>query len=157
MTKRVRRISCVFEKKKKGEELTKAGTGTRKPLPSGRTVTRGAARTSSSFGGTAIGGPCGTMIAGTGNSSSFSGTSSSHRTTTEGPYKTRTSSSSSGTAAVLGCNSETSSSTTCMGFALGTSSSSYITCVTNWSGETSLLRRRRRRHLDSLDGAMARV
>jgi hypothetical protein len=41
MTKRVRRISCVFEKKKKGEELTKAGTRTRKPLPSGRTVTRG--------------------------------------------------------------------------------------------------------------------
>jgi hypothetical protein len=157
MTKRVRRISCVFEKKKEGRRAYQ-GQYRDKETPSFRQDRdKGAARTSSSFGGTATGGPCGTMIAGPGNSSSFSGTSSSHGTTTEGPYKTRTSSSSSGTTAVLGCNSETSSSTTCMGFALGTSSSSYITCVTNWSGETSLLRRRRRRHLDSLDGAMARV
>jgi hypothetical protein len=33
-------------------------------------------------------------------------------------------------------NSETSSSTTRMHFALGTSSSSYITCVVNWSART---------------------
>jgi hypothetical protein len=43
----VRRISCVFEKKKKGVELTKGGTGplsstkTRHPIPSDRTMTRG--------------------------------------------------------------------------------------------------------------------
>jgi hypothetical protein len=37
MRKRVRRISCIFEEKKKSEELTKADTGTRgllgPPLP----------------------------------------------------------------------------------------------------------------------------
>jgi hypothetical protein len=47
-------MSCVFEKKK-GEELTKGGTGTRHLLPSDRTATRGAG-TSSSSGGTATGG-----------------------------------------------------------------------------------------------------
>jgi hypothetical protein len=52
----VRRISYVFERKKKGGELTKAGTGTRHPLPSGGIVTRGAAGTSYSIGGTATGG-----------------------------------------------------------------------------------------------------
>jgi hypothetical protein len=52
----MRRISYVFEGKKKGEELTKAGTGTRHPLPSVGTVTRGAARTSPSSGGTVTAG-----------------------------------------------------------------------------------------------------
>jgi hypothetical protein len=61
----------------------------------------------------------------------------SDETMTAGPYGTRTS-----------------SSTTHMCFTLGTSSSSYITCVTNWSGETGSSQRRR---LDSLDGAMARI
>jgi hypothetical protein len=51
-----RRISYVFEKKKKGEELTKAGTGTSHPLPSDGTVTRGDAGTSSSSGETTTGG-----------------------------------------------------------------------------------------------------
>jgi hypothetical protein len=51
-----RRISYVFEKKKKGEELTKAGIGTRHPLPSDETVTRGDAGTSSSSGETTTGG-----------------------------------------------------------------------------------------------------
>jgi hypothetical protein len=51
-----RRISYVFEKKEKGEELTKAGIGTRHPLPSDETVTRGDAGTSSSSGETTTGG-----------------------------------------------------------------------------------------------------
>jgi hypothetical protein len=75
--------SPTFLKKKKGGELTKAGTGTRHPLPSGGTVTRGAARTSSSSGRTTTGRPCGTAIAEARNSSSFSGTSSSGGTATE--------------------------------------------------------------------------
>jgi hypothetical protein len=132
----VRIISCVFEGKKKGEELTKAGTVTRHPLHSSVTATRGVAGTSSSFGRT--------TTTGAGNSSSFGGTSSSGGTTTEGPYGTRTSSSSSGTAAVLGCDSETSSSTTHMRFTLGTSPSAYKMSVTNWSGKTGSSWRRRR-------------
>jgi hypothetical protein len=56
MRKRVGRISCIFEKKKKGEELTKACTGTSHPLPSSETMTRGAAETSSSSYGIAIAG-----------------------------------------------------------------------------------------------------
>jgi hypothetical protein len=55
-------MSCVFEKKK-GEELTKGGTGTRHLLPSDRTATREAG-TSSSSGGTATGGACGTSSSG---------------------------------------------------------------------------------------------
>jgi hypothetical protein len=65
-----------------------------------------------------------------------------------------TSSSSGGTAVVLSCDSETSFSTMHMHVTLGTSSSSYITCVTNWSGETGLSWRQ---WLDSSNGAMARV
>jgi hypothetical protein len=156
MRKRVRRISCVL-RKKKGEELTIASTGTRHPLPSGGTVTRGVPRTSSSSSGTTTGGHCGTVTAGAGNSSSFGGTSSSGGTVTEGPYGTGTSSSSGGTTTVLGCDNETSSSTTRMCFTLGTSSSLYITCIGNWSGETGSWRRRWRRRLDSPDEAMARV
>jgi hypothetical protein len=78
-------------------------------------------------------GPYGTTTVGSGNSYSSGGTSSSGGTVTEGPYGTGTSSSSGGTAAVSGYNNETSSSTACMHFVLGTSSSSYIMCVTNWS------------------------
>jgi hypothetical protein len=89
-------------------------------------VIRGAAGTSSSSGRTGT--------AGAGNSFSSDGTSTSGGNVTEGPSGTRTSSSSGRTAVVLGCYSETSSSTSCMHFTLGTSSSSYITCVTNWSG-----------------------
>jgi hypothetical protein len=78
MRKKARRISCVFEGKKKGEELTKGGTWplssteTRHPLPSAGTATGGeggGAGTSSSSGGTTIGGACGT-----GTSSSSDGT-----------------------------------------------------------------------------------
>jgi hypothetical protein len=112
-----------------------AGTGTRHPLPSSGTATRGADGTSSSFSGTMTRGPCGTVTAGAGNSSSSGGTSSSSGTATEVPYGTRTSSSSGGGTTVSGYNSKT-SSTTRMHFMLGTSSSSYITCVANWSGET---------------------
>jgi hypothetical protein len=97
-----------FLEKKKGEEITKAGTGTRHLLPSGGSTTRGAAGTSSSSSGTVTVGPCG---AGTSSSSDGGATDSD-------------------------CDSETSSSTMCMRFMLGTSCSSYITCVTNWSGET---------------------
>jgi hypothetical protein len=127
----VRRISYVFEKKKKGEKLTKGGTGpwsstkTRHPLPSDWTLTRGAG-TSSSSGRTMTGGTCGTG----------------------------TSSSSSRTVVVSACDSETSSSTTHMHFALGTSSSSYITCVANWS---AWIGPSWRWWLDSPDGAMAMV
>jgi hypothetical protein len=39
--KKARRISCVFEKKKKGEELTKGGIETRYPLSFGRTAIGG--------------------------------------------------------------------------------------------------------------------
>jgi hypothetical protein len=117
-----------FRKEKKGEEHTKASIGTRNPLTSGRTMTRGAARTSSSSGGT--------TTVGAGNSSSFGGTSSSGGTVTEGPYGTRISSSSSGGTIVLGCDYETSSSTMRVRFMLGTTSSSYITCIANWSRET---------------------
>jgi hypothetical protein len=53
-----------------------------------------------------------------------------------GPSGTGTTSSSGGTATIFDCDSETSSSTMCMCSMLGTSSSSYITCVANWSGET---------------------
>jgi hypothetical protein len=137
--KKGREESPTFLRKKKDEELTMAGMGTRHPLPSG---------------GTTIGGPCRTATTGARNSSSFDGTSSSGGTVTEGPYRTGTSSSSGGTATFSGCNSKTSSSTTRMWFMLGTSSSSYITCITNWSGETSSSRRR---WLDSPDEAMARV
>jgi hypothetical protein len=99
------------------------------------------ARTTSSFGGTALG-------------VEACGTSSSGGTITAGPYRTGISSSSSRTATVMHCDSEISSSTMCMCFALGTSSSSSLTCVANWSGETGLLQRW---WLDSLDGAMAMV
>jgi hypothetical protein len=86
MRKKVRRIFCVLEKKKKGGELTKGGTGPsssgplpstviRHPLPSDGTVTGGGYET--------------------GTSSSSNGTSSSGRTVTGGPCRT---SSSSGTA-----------------------------------------------------------
>jgi hypothetical protein len=115
--------------KKKGEELTKGGTGTRHPLPSGGTVTRGAVGTSSSSGGTAIGEACWSAIAGAGGSSSSGGTSSSDGTMIEGPCGTGTSSSSGGTVAVLGSDSKTSSSPTCMHFTLETSSSSSLTKV----------------------------
>jgi hypothetical protein len=134
----------------KSEELTKAGTRTSHPLPSSGTMTRGAAGTSSSSGGTTIGEPCGTMTAGAGNYSSSGGTSSSDGTTTEVACGIGTSSSSSrtttrgpggnssysrnwrrpgGTAVVTGYDRETSSSTMCMHFALGTSSSSSLTCA----------------------------
>jgi hypothetical protein len=97
----------------------------------------GGCRTSSSSG-TTIAGPCdGIATRGAGTSSP--------------------SSSSGGIIAILGYDSKTAGSTTRMCFALGTSSSSYIMCVTNWSGETGSLQRRRRRWLDSLDGAMAGV
>jgi hypothetical protein len=110
----------------------------------------------SSSGGTVTVGPCGGTTTGwVGTSSSSMGTSSFGGTTTAGPCGTRPSSSSGGTASVSSYDSET-SSTTCMHFALGTSSSSCITCVINWSGKTSLSQRQRRRSLDSLDGAMAR-
>jgi hypothetical protein len=49
-----------FLEKKKGEELTKGGIGTRHPLPLGGTMTRGAG-TSSSSGGTVTGGPVGLL------------------------------------------------------------------------------------------------
>jgi hypothetical protein len=81
---------AFFEKKEKGEELTKVGTRTRHPLPSGRTITRGAARTYSSSGGT--------MTAGARNFSSSVGTSSSSGTMTEEPCRTGTPSSSGRTA-----------------------------------------------------------
>jgi hypothetical protein len=134
-----------------------AGTGTRHPLPSGGTVTSGLLGPPLPPVRPMIGGPCGTMTAGARNPSSSGGPSSSGETTTEVPCRTGTSSSSGGGATVLSCDSETSSSTMHMCFALGTSSSSYITCVTNWSGETGSSRRRRRQWLDSQDEAMARV
>jgi hypothetical protein len=89
---------------------------------------------------------------GAGISSSSNGTSSPGRTVTMGPYGTGTYSSSGGTTTVSGYDSDTSSSTTRMRFALGASSSSYITCVSKWSGETGSWQR-----LDSPNGAMARV
>jgi hypothetical protein len=95
-------------------------TGIRLPLPSGGTTTRGAAGTSSSSGGTVIGGPYGTATTGAGTSSSSDGTA------TEVRYGTGTFSSFDEGVVVLGCDSKTSSSTTCMRFTLGTSSSSYI-------------------------------
>jgi hypothetical protein len=106
------------------------------------------ARTSSSSGGTMIGGACGTSSSsgtttvGAGISSSSCGTSSPGRTVTAEPYGTGTSSSSGGTIAVSGCDSETSSSKKRMCFALGTSSSSHIMCIANWSGETNSSQRR---------------
>jgi hypothetical protein len=81
-----------------GEELTKAGTGTRHPLPPGGTATRAAIGTSSSSGETMTWGPCGTVIVGARNSSSSGGTSSFGGTMIEGPCRTGTSSSSSRTA-----------------------------------------------------------
>jgi hypothetical protein len=86
-----------------------AGIWTRHPITSRRTMTRGAAETSS-----------------------FSG----------------------GTAAVMGCDSETSSSTMRMRIALGTSSSSYITFIANWSDKIGSSWRR---WLNSPDEDMARV
>jgi hypothetical protein len=130
-----------FEKKNKGEELTKADAGTRHPLPSSGTAIREAARTSSSSNRAATRGPYETMSTGAGNCCSSGGT------TIEGPCGTRTSSSSSGTAtrgpggnsstsknqwmpggtaAVIGYDNNTSSSTTCMHFMLGTTSSSSL-------------------------------
>jgi hypothetical protein len=50
----VRRISCAFEKKR-AMNLTRVVQGTRHPLPSSRTATRGVG-TSSSSGGTTTGG-----------------------------------------------------------------------------------------------------
>jgi hypothetical protein len=141
MRKGARRIFCVFDKKKKGKELPKADTGTMHPFPSGWTTTRGAARTSNR---TTIGGPYGTVTTGAGNSSSFNGTSSSGGTAIEGLCGTGTSSSSGGTTVVLGYDSRTSSSTTRMRFMLGTSYSSYITCVINWIGKTGSSQRQRR-------------
>jgi hypothetical protein len=85
---------------------------------------------------------------GAGISSNSCGTSSPGRTVTAEPYGTGTSSSSGGTIAVSGCDSETSSSKKRMCFALGTSSSSHIMCIANWSGETNSSKRRQ---LDSPD------
>jgi hypothetical protein len=110
--------------------------------------------TSSSSDVTMIGGPCGTVTARAGTTSSSGGTSSSNGTMIVGPYGIGTSSSSGGTTAVSGCDSKTSSSTTRVRFVLGTYSSSYIMCMTNCSDETGSLRRRQ---LGSPDGAMARV
>jgi hypothetical protein len=105
------------------------------PLPSGEIHDK-RARTSSS-GGLRQG------AVGAGTSISSGGTSSSGETAIAGSYGTGTFSSSSRTTVVLRRDSETSSSTTYMCFALGTSSSLYITCVTNWSGETGSSWRRR--------------
>jgi hypothetical protein len=136
-----------------------AGTGTRHPLPSSGTMTRGLLGPPLPPVGLlpVMGGPCGTAIARAGNSSSSGGTSSSDGTAIECPCGTGTSSSSGGTTIVLSCDSETSSSTTRMRFVLGTSTASYITCITNWSVETGSSQRRRRQRLDSLDEAMASI
>jgi hypothetical protein len=66
MRKRAKIIFCIFEKKKKGEELTKGSTWplssieTRHPHPSGGNMTGGAG-TSSSSGKTVTGGPMGLL------------------------------------------------------------------------------------------------
>jgi hypothetical protein len=130
-------MSCIFEKKK-GKEFTKGSTGTRHPLPSDRTTTRGTGASSSS-GGATIGGALwdffllwdcdkGGWDRDRGCSSGTVTSSSSGRSRRR-PCGTETSSSSSGTIAVMGCDSETSSSPTCMRFTLGTSSSLSLTCV----------------------------
>jgi hypothetical protein len=59
MRKRARRIFYIFEKKKKGEELTMAGTRTRHPHASSGAVISEAARASSSSNETTRGGPTG--------------------------------------------------------------------------------------------------
>jgi hypothetical protein len=96
----------------------------------------------------------GTATEGARTSSSSGRTSSLGGTVTAGPCGTGTSSSSGRTATVLGYDDETSSSIMCMFVALEASSSSYITCIANWSGETSSSRRQR---LDSPNRAMAKV
>jgi hypothetical protein len=119
----------AFLRKKKGEELTKGGTGTRHPLLSDGIVTGGdliflqrdhdrRPCGTSSFGGTVIGGHSN----GTGRSTSSCGS-------WRRPCGTRTFSSSGGTAAVMGCNNETYSSPMFMRFVLGTSSSLSLKCV----------------------------
>jgi hypothetical protein len=129
MRKRVRRISCVFEKKKDGRR-TYQGRYRDKASPSfRRDCDKGDVGTSSSSDGTATGGPCGTVTMRVGNSSSSDGTSSSGGTATEGPFGAVTSSSSGGGTVVLGYDNETSSSTTHMCFVLGTSSSLSLTCA----------------------------
>jgi hypothetical protein len=103
--------SPTFLRKKKGEELTKAGTGIRGGcwdlLFLWRDRDRGALQDR--------------------DSGSWDSSSSG---VTKGPCGTRTSSFSGGTATATGCNSETSSSTMCILFALGTSSSSSLMCMT---------------------------
>jgi hypothetical protein len=152
----VRRIYYIF-RKRRVKNLSRAVP--RQGIPFLSVGPRQGAGTSSSSGGTAIVGHCGTSSSGgttigggVGISSSSNGSSSRGRTVTMGPYGTGTSSSSGGTTTVSGYDSDTSSSTTRMRFALGASSSSYITCVSKWSGETGSWQR-----LDSPNGAMARV
>jgi hypothetical protein len=129
----------MFLRKKEGRK-TYQGWYRDRASPSFRWDRDKGAGTSSSSGGTTIGGPCGTSSSGRtttrgvgtviGGRSSRTRMSSSSSWSRRRPCRTRMSSSSSGTAVVTGYDCETSSSQTCMCFTWGTSSSSSLMCVT---------------------------
>jgi hypothetical protein len=159
MRKKVRRISCVFEKRRLALNLLRVVQGLHHHdrghchrLQQGSPFHP--AGPFSSTSGTAIGSPCGTSSSDETSTRGAGTSSSSGATTIVGLCGTGTPSSSNVTVAVSSYDSENPSSIMRMCFVLGTSSSSYITCVANWSGETGSSQRQR---LDSLDGAMARV